>query len=152
MRIPVLSLAILGLLSHTTNAFSAITPRSNKVLVLVEPSPLTYVSGYANRFQALFKHLNQNEHNFEVVTVDVHSDEKPTQHLGNKVHHTPAVPVPLYDDLGLGVDWKLQIPSIIRKMKPDILHVASPGFLMFPGLLYSRLFQIPMVSSYHSKI
>lgn len=109
------------------------------------------MSGYANRFQALFRHLDSKENPFEVVTVDVHSDKKPESHLGAPVHHTAAVSVPLYDQLGLSVDWNLKIARIIRRMRPDIMHVSSPGFLVLAGLFYSRLFQIPIVSSYHSK-
>lgn len=152
MKFLVSCLTLLGLLS-STSAFSAVTPNSNKVLVLVEPSPLTYVSGYANRFQALFRHLDKKDTNFEVVTVDVHTPEKPEEHLGRKVHHTPAVHWPLYsEELGLSVDYKMQIGRIIRRMRPDLIHVSSPGFLMFPALFYSRLFQIPLVSSYHTHI
>ena len=110
------------------------------------------MSGYANRFQALFRHLDSKQTPFEVVTVDVHSEKKPDSHLGAKVHHTSAVSVPLYDQLGLSVDWNLKIARVIRRMRPDILHVSSPGFLVFAGLFYSRLFQIPLVSSYHSKL
>ncbi|CAB9515910.1 Sulfoquinovosyl transferase SQD2 [Seminavis robusta] len=148
------SFLIVALLAatKTVDAFSAIAPPQgkNKVLVLVEPSPLTYVSGYANRFQALFKHLDSQQTNFEVVTVDVHSGQKPDSHLGRTVHHTAAVPIPWYNELGLSVDWRFQIGRVIRRMRPDILHVSSPGLLPFPALLYSRLFQIPLLFSYHT--
>lgn len=107
------------------------------------------VSGYANRFQALFRHLDSKQNPFEIVTVDVHSksNEKPKSHLGARVHHASAFPVPLYKELGLCFDWTLKIARVIRRMRPDILHVSSPGLIFFPALFYSRLFQIPIVSS-----
>jgi sulfoquinovosyltransferase len=119
-------------------------------------SVVPLVSGYANRFQALFRHLHSNRSHFEVITVDVVNKEgtpsRPTSHLGATVHHTKAFPVPFYDQLGVSIDWKLKIPRVIRRMRPDILHVSSPGAIVFAGLLYSRLFQIPIVSSYHTHI
>lgn len=114
------------------------------------------VSGYANRFQALFRHLHSRDNQFEVITVDVVNKEgtpaRPTSHLGAFVHHTKAVPMPFYDQLGVSFDWKLKIARVIRRMRPDILHVSSPGAIVFAGLFYSRLFQIPLVSSYHTHI
>ena len=159
---------------------------NNKVLVLVEPSPLTYgtflflvrwpmkhhyihtqycslfslpnnqVSGYANRFQALFQHLNGQENPFGVVTVDVHTKKSnqalPESHLGAPVHHTMAVGVPFYDQLGLSVDLRLVILRTIVRMRPSLLHVSSPGFMMLAAIFYSRLFQIPLVASYHTHL
>ena len=112
------------------------------------------VSGYANRFQALFRHLDGQKHPFEVITVDVHSGkhQRPNSHLGQKVHHTAAVSVPLYDQLGLSLDFRFLIMRVIQRMRPHILHVSSPGFLIFAGIFYSRLFQIPIVSSYHTHL
>jgi len=150
MKYLISCLTLLGLFS-STSGFSAVTP--SKVLVLVEPSPLTYVSGYANRFQALFRHLDKRDSNFEVVTVDVHTPVKPEKWLGRTVHHTPAMTWPMYsEELGLSVDYKMQIGRVISRMRPDIIHVSSPGFLMFPALFYSRLFQTPLVASYHTHI
>jgi len=83
MKYLISCLTLLGLFS-STSGFSAVTP--SKVLVLVEPSPLTYVSGYANRFQALFRHLDKRDSNFEVVTVDVHTPVKPKKVAGT---HSP---------------------------------------------------------------
>lgn len=112
------------------------------------------MSGYANRFQALFQHLHAKQNPFEVVTVDVHTGKHslPKSHLGNHVHHTVAVGVPFYEQLGLSIDLRLVMMRVIRRMRPDILHVSSPGFLIFAGIFYSRLFQIPVVSSYHTHI
>jgi len=143
-------------LAVLNNALSTIAPSQggDKVLVLVEPSPFSYVSGYANRFQALFQHLHAKRNHFEVVTVDVHTGKHalPKSHLGNHVYHTMAVGVPFYQQLGLSVDLRLVIMRVIRRMRPDILHVSSPGFLIFAGIFYSRLFQIPVVSSYHTHV
>lgn len=112
------------------------------------------MSGYANRFQALFQHLHAQRNTFEVVTVDVHTSKHdlPKSHLGNNVHHTMAMGVPFYEQLGLSVDLRLVIMRVIRRMRPDILHVSSPGFLIFAGIFYSRLFRIPVVSSYHTHV
>lgn len=37
-------------------------------------------------------------------------------------------------------------------MKPDLIHVTSPGFLVLPSLLYARFLRIPLVISYHTHL
>ena len=50
-RRPVTSAPLSSTLSSTLSTM--------KVALLVEPSPITYICGYANRFQALMRHLQQ---------------------------------------------------------------------------------------------
>lgn len=122
------------------------------ILLLVEPSPITYVSGYANRYQALMHHLTEvtGDH-VELITVEKVKDPV-HQWRSVPVHHTHGLRLPHYPMLSLSLDWSFCIPRVIRRIKPDILHVSSPGFFIFPGLLYSRLFRIPLVASYHTHL
>jgi sulfoquinovosyltransferase len=115
---------------------------------------LLAVSGYANRFRALFDHLHSRRQPFEVVTVDVvnKAENRPTSHLSATVTHCKGIKVPFYDQLGVAFDVTGILPRIIKRSRPDILHVSSPGAIIFAGLLYSRLFQLPIVSSYHTHI
>jgi sulfoquinovosyltransferase len=41
---------------------------------------------------------------------------------------------------------------IIESMKPDIIHVTSPGFLLFAAMFYARVMKIPLVMSYHTHL
>lgn len=36
--------------------------------------------------------------------------------------------------------------------RPDVIHVSSPGFLVFAGILYAKLLDLPLVVSYHTHV
>lgn len=134
-----------------------------KVCVLVEPSPFSYVSGYAGRFQNLVLHLKGRGDDVQVITpADVRriggssssrKNQPPSEWNGIPVHTTGGVPLaPFYPDLIVSIDYALKIPRILWKMRPDILHVSSPGFLVFWAVLYGRIFRIPVLASYHTHL
>ena len=37
-------------------------------------------------------------------------------------------------------------------MRPDIMHVATPGFFVLPAIIYSRILKLPLVISYHTHL
>jgi len=40
----------------------------------------------------------------------------------------------------------------MKNFKPDLLHVTTPSFLVFPGILVARILGIPLVLSYHTHL
>lgn len=42
--------------------------------------------------------------------------------------------------------------KMLWDMKPDIIHVSSPGFLVFAAILYAKLLDVPLVVSYHTHV
>lgn len=42
--------------------------------------------------------------------------------------------------------------AMLEKMKPDLMHVTSPGFIMLPAMAYARIFRIPLLFSYHTHL
>lgn len=52
----------------------------------------------------------------------------------------------------LTFDWERKGWAMIDKMKPDIMHVTSPGFLVLPSLFYARFFRVPVLFSYHTHL
>ena len=36
--------------------------------------------------------------------------------------------------------------------RPDVIHVSSPGILVFAGILYAKLLDLPLVVSYHTHV
>lgn len=122
-----------------------------RVCLMVEPSPFTYVSGYSNRYQALTDHLLSKNHYVEFITVDS-STGAPEEWKGSPVHYTPGIRLPFYNGLTISFDWKWTALRRIRRMKPDILHVSTPGIMGFIAALASRLWKIPLVMSYHTHL
>jgi len=114
--------------TDTTNMNGALTSQQAplKVCLMVEPSPFTYVSGYANRFQEMLRVLEASGDEVEIITTDVHADNPPSQWHQYPVHHTWGVTVPRYRNVSISIDWKFQALRVLWRMRPDILHVSSP--------------------------
>jgi sulfoquinovosyltransferase len=159
---------------------------SLKVLFLVEPNPLTHMSGQAARFKTLMKHLltekyhHNHENEIHLLTADRNriavaaaydkaddnkadivpfrpADVVATSFDDEKrlfVHYTWGVPLPQYPQVTLAIDFlALRLSRLCRQLRPvDILHVSSPGLLLFPAIYVSRRQGIPLVMSYHTHL
>ena len=52
--------------------------------------------------------------------------------------------------LSLGLSVRVLWHLLTRR--PDVIHVSSPGILVFSAILYAKLLAIPLVVSYHTHI
>jgi sulfoquinovosyltransferase len=121
---------------------------------MVEPSPLTYVSGVTNRFLALLRYLAEKHtaDDVHVVTAENLVQDRPKEWLGIPFHYTLGVTLPYYPSMSLSADFTLKALRVVWQTKPDIIHVTSPGFIVFSACFLSRIFQIPLVISYHTHV
>eukprot|EP00568_Trieres_chinensis_P005001 CAMPEP_0183296800 /NCGR_PEP_ID=MMETSP0160_2-20130417/4233_1 /TAXON_ID=2839 ORGANISM="Odontella Sinensis, Strain Grunow 1884" /NCGR_SAMPLE_ID=MMETSP0160_2 /ASSEMBLY_ACC=CAM_ASM_000250 /LENGTH=503 /DNA_ID=CAMNT_0025458475 /DNA_START=26 /DNA_END=1537 /DNA_ORIENTATION=+ len=129
--------------------------RPRKICLMVEPTPFTHVSGYANRFNEMLRYLSKAGDHVDVITTDnkTPADELPKEKFGYDIHHTQGFTFPLYNHITLTIDLpEMKGASIMEKLKPDLIHVTSPGFILFPALFYARVMRIPLVMSYHTHL
>lgn len=108
-------------------ALKSVPPR--RVCLMVEPTPFTHVSGYANRFKEMLKFMQKAGDNVEIMTVDSKTpkEELPDKAFGYKIHHTMGFTFPLYNHISLTFDVpEMQGARILEKFKPDLIHVTSP--------------------------
>lgn len=128
---------------------------SRKVCLMVEPTPFTHVSGYANRFKEMLKFLKKAGDEVDILTVDSKTPERelPKEYQGFPVRHTQGFTFPLYNHISLTIDLpEMKGAEIIERFKPDLIHVTSPGFLVFAAMFYARVMKIPLVMSYHTHL
>lgn len=131
-----------------------------KVVVLVEPSPFTYVCGYQNRFQSLIRYLKEAGTEVliitpgRLITEDLSSSERrePLEYHGAKVVETMGFEFPWYEKLHMSFALSPKVLSEIRNFKPDVIHCSSPGFMVFASILYSKVLKIPLLLSYHTHL
>jgi sulfoquinovosyltransferase len=100
-----------------------------KICLMVEPTPFTHVSGYANRFKEMLKYLSKAGDEVEVLTVDTKTpkNELPKDFLGYPIHHTQGFTFPLYNQISLTFDLpEMKGSEIVDRLKPDLIHVTSP--------------------------
>eukprot|EP00560_Eucampia_antarctica_P008914 CAMPEP_0197825200 /NCGR_PEP_ID=MMETSP1437-20131217/2322_1 /TAXON_ID=49252 ORGANISM="Eucampia antarctica, Strain CCMP1452" /NCGR_SAMPLE_ID=MMETSP1437 /ASSEMBLY_ACC=CAM_ASM_001096 /LENGTH=463 /DNA_ID=CAMNT_0043425099 /DNA_START=190 /DNA_END=1578 /DNA_ORIENTATION=+ len=141
--------------SESANAPPLRRNPARKVFLMVEPTPFTHVSGYSNRFKEMLRYLSKAGDEVEILTVDIHTPEKdlPTDSFGYKIEHTQGFTFPLYKHIALSIDLpEMKGLRILEKLKPDLIHVSSPGFLLFAAIFYARTLRIPLLMSYHTHI
>lgn len=100
-----------------------------KVFLMVEPTPFTHVSGYANRFKEMLKFLNKAGDEVDILTTDTHTPAKdlPKKFLDYNIRHTQGFTFPLYNQISLTLDLPdMKGAGMIEKLKPDLIHVTSP--------------------------
>jgi hypothetical protein len=103
--------------------------KPRKICLMVEPTPFTHVSGYANRFKEMLKFLSKAGDEVDILTVDSKTPKKdlPTEAFGYPVRHTQGFTFPLYNQISLTFDLpEMKGAQILENMKPDLIHVTSP--------------------------
>lgn len=152
--------------SSTSSSLTPSTSESNeapplnrkpprKVCLMVEPTPFTHVSGYSNRFNEMLRYLSKAGDDVQVLTVDTQTPEKdlPKDAFGFTISHTQGFTFPLYNHISLTLDLpELKGASVLEKLKPDLIHVSSPGFMVFASIFYARVMRIPLLMSYHTHL
>jgi sulfoquinovosyltransferase len=96
---------------------------------MVEPTPFTHVSGYANRFKEMLKFLAKAGDEVDILTVDSKTprDQLPNEAFGYRIQHTLGFTFPLYNQISLTLDLpEMKGAQILEKFKPDLIHVTSP--------------------------
>ncbi|KAG9155146.1 hypothetical protein Leryth_011118 [Lithospermum erythrorhizon] len=123
--------------------------KPRRIVLFVEPSPFSYVSGYKNRFQNFIRYLR--EMGDEVLVVTTH-EGVPEEFYGAKLIGSQRqlsligrlklesieynltcdapqnFPFPWYQNVPLSLALSPRIISAVADFKPDIIHASSPGF------------------------
>lgn len=135
--------------SSTAAANASVKP--HKVALFVEPSPFSHVSGMKNRFECLIKGLTTAGDDVVVFTPD---RSPPKTFAGASVVGVLGFRLPFYKSatLLLSLGLSLRVLWTLWRQRPDVIHVSTPGILVFSAVLYSRLFRVPLVMSYHTHI
>ncbi len=127
-----------------------------RIMILMDPSPITYLSGQSMRFRILLRHLVDVHPNDQIhlVTAEQVHPNPPTSCLDEKIpiHYTWGFRLPQYRSLTVSLDLTAKVWRLCRKYKFDIIHVTSPGLYLFPAILVSRFYGIPLLMSYHTHI
>ena len=122
-----------------------------KILLVVEPTPFTYISGYSNRFKEMLNHLSKAGDEVRVLTPDSGARmTPPADYLGFPIKTLRGFEFPLYKQVTLSFDLRFNIRKIIKEFKPDLIHCSTPSALLWPSIYWSKYYNIPLVFSYHT--
>jgi len=122
-----------------------------KVAIFVEPSPFTHVSGMKNRFLRLIENLSELGDEVVVITPCV---DPPKEYCGCKVIGVKGIVLPFYgtDTLLLSTGLSKRVFEDFKDKKPDLIHCSTPGMMINAAIFYSKVFDVPLVQSYHTHI
>jgi len=103
----------------------------------------------------MLRYLSKAGDNVDILTVDSKTpkEDLPVESFGYKITHTQGFVFPLYDQISLTIDLpEMKGAKMMEKKRPDLIHVTSPGFILFAGLFYARVMRIPLLLSYHTHL
>eukprot|EP00184_Porphyridium_aerugineum_P003264 CAMPEP_0184699336 /NCGR_PEP_ID=MMETSP0313-20130426/5645_1 /TAXON_ID=2792 /ORGANISM="Porphyridium aerugineum, Strain SAG 1380-2" /LENGTH=459 /DNA_ID=CAMNT_0027158409 /DNA_START=79 /DNA_END=1455 /DNA_ORIENTATION=+ len=122
-----------------------------RIAIVVEPTPFTHVSGYSNRFKTLLKWLKEAGDEVIVITPD-NSPDAPKEFEGAKIINISGFTFPLYKHITMSFGINNGVYTALKNFQPDIVHVSTPGLLVFSTMLYCRLLRLPVLFSYHTHL
>ncbi|XP_024385518.1 sulfoquinovosyl transferase SQD2 [Physcomitrium patens] len=123
--------------------------KPRRVVLFVEPSPFSYISGYKNRYQNFIRYLRQLGD--EVLVVTTHHGV-PDEFHGAKVIGSWSFPLPWYKAVPMSLALSPRIYNEVKNFKPDIIHASSPGIMVFGALIIAKLVGVPVVMAYHTHV
>jgi sulfoquinovosyltransferase len=121
-----------------------------RVGLLIEPTPFTHVSGYANRFNEMLRFLRRAGDDVSIVTPD-DTEQPPDEAHGYPITTVSGFRFPLYP-ICLSVDPDCGAQRMVETHRPALLHASSPSFLMAVALAISWLYRLPLMLSYHTHL
>ncbi|WP_320666755.1 glycosyltransferase family 1 protein [Prochlorococcus sp. MIT 1307] len=75
----------------------------------------------------------------------------PSNYMGAKVVGVPAMPLPLYPELKLGLPGPA-VSEALESFQPDLVHVVNPAVLGLGGIWLAKTNNIPLIASYHTHL
>lgn len=141
--------------SNDSSPTSCSVSKPLKIAVLMEPSPVgSYVCGQSKRIAILLQYLLEDtEDSVELITAEVNDIDKPSlwrNHI--PIHYTAGMQLPSYPAISISVDWSLKALRELYRFRPDVIHATTPGPLLFPSIVASWLWSIPLVLSCHTHL
>lgn len=115
-------------------------------LCLVTETYLPEVNGVANSLQRLISHLNPELFRVSIIRTapKVEYEQAP-----NEIW-VRGLSVPQYPDVQLGLPAGQRIRRAWKLDPPDIVYVATEGFLGASAVAQARYFSLPVISAFHT--
>jgi glycosyltransferase involved in cell wall biosynthesis len=108
---------------------------------------LPKVDGIVVKVCRLLEHLDKRGH--EAILFAPSGSER--EHAGFPVYTFRSLPVPFYPELSISPPWAI-VDLKLREFKPDLIHLVNPVSLGLAGLRAAKLYQVPVLASYHTDV
>lgn len=108
---------------------------------------LPKVDGIVVKVCRLLEHLEKRGHSALVFG----PGGSPKSYAGAKVISFRSLHMPFYPEMNISPPWAV-VEDKFREFKPDLVHLVNPVSLGLAGLRAAKLFQVPVIASYHTDV
>lgn len=108
---------------------------------------LPEINGVTNSVLRVVEHLERRHHEVLVIAPGI----GPTRYSHTPVERVPAISLPFYRSLSVGLPTS-QLRSMIWRFRPDIVHLAAPVVLGAAALRAAGSLRIPSVAVYQTDV
>ncbi len=113
-----------------------------RLLLVTETFP-PEVNGVARTLGRWVEAFRARGHHVEVLR-----PRQPGEPAGRDLVY--GMPLPFYPEVRVGVAGPAKVAGVLRRVRPDLVHVATEGPLGLSALLAARKRSIPVASSFHT--
>jgi phosphatidylinositol alpha 1,6-mannosyltransferase len=124
------------------------TSRPDRLRVLVvSESFLPQVNGVTNSVRRVLEHLAAEGHDAELV-----APTGPATYDGFRVTHARGARLPFYKEFRIGLESRRRLRGIMLRVRPDVVHIASPAALGYQAARVASDLGIPTVAVYQTDL
>lgn len=109
---------------------------------------LADLNGVSRFIQDMAQNAREGGHELFVLT----STHKSVPRHPNLINLPPKMklPMPYYPEMAICLPPKAALIARAEELKPDIIHISTPGLVGLVGKAFARDFDLPMVGTYHT--
>lgn len=120
-----------------------------KIALVTETYP-PEINGVAMTLSHLVEGLARRDHTLTVIRPRQSANEQPTSGKTYAEELFRGIPIPGYPMLRLGLPVRNALVRSWKKLRPDLVHIATEGPLGYSALMAARRLGIPISSSFHT--
>ncbi|MCB1138698.1 MAG: glycosyltransferase [Leptospiraceae bacterium] len=113
---------------------------------------LPKIDGVAISVDHFCRYLSARGHKFIICCPKYGSDD--IKMLGDDIEilRFKNAPLPSYPDIKVVLPSQKKIHKAIKEFKADLIHIQTPGLLGQYGVMASRMYDVPLVGTYHTLV
>lgn len=124
------------------------TTRTDRLRVLVvSESFLPQVNGVTNSVRRVLEHLAAEGHEAMLF-----APTGPTEYAGFPVVRARGASLWFYRDFRIGLETRRRLRAVMRRFRPDVVHVASPATLGYQAVRVASELGVPTVAIYQTDL
>lgn len=113
---------------------------------------LPKIDGVAISVDHFCRYLSARGHKFVICCPKYGSDD--IKILGDDIEviRFKNAPLPSYPDIKVVLPSQKKIQRAVKDFKADLIHIQTPGLLGQYGVMASRMYDVPLVGTYHTLV